>query len=71
MQHRIVMREAAGGGSRPQSKEGIHVIYRTVLRLPHYDDQLKLYEDFACRPQAFYSEDVEKAAVTRQTLVVK
>ena len=40
-------------------------------KAPHYDDQLKLYGDFACRPQAFYSEDVEKAAVTRQTLVVK
>ncbi len=37
---------------------------------PHYADQLQLYLDFACRPQAFYREDVEKAAIERTTLRV-
>ena len=32
---------------------------------PHYDDQLAIYESFDCRVQAFYPEDVEKAAVSR------
>jgi penicillin G amidase len=30
---------------------------------PHYEDQLSLYANFECRPQAFYRTDVEKAAV--------
>lgn len=38
---------------------------------PHYDDQLKLYEDFACRKQAFYPDDVERAAVSRRTITVE
>lgn len=37
---------------------------------PHYQDQLQLYADFGCRPQAFYREDVEKTAVARQTFTI-
>ncbi len=29
---------------------------------PHYQDQLALYENFECRPQAFAREDLEKVA---------
>lgn len=38
---------------------------------PHYEDQLQLYADFGCRPQAFYREDVEKAAVERREFSVQ
>ena len=38
---------------------------------PHYADQLALYEDFECRTQAFYRDDVEKAAVSRTELTVE
>ncbi len=38
---------------------------------PHYEDQLQLYADFGCRPQAFYREDVEKSAVARQEFTVE
>lgn len=38
---------------------------------PHYADQLQLYADFGCRPQAFYRDDVEKAAVSQVTLTVE
>ena len=40
-------------------------------RSPHTDDQLALYEDFACRMQAFYPADVEAAAVSRTELTVE
>lgn len=40
-------------------------------RSPHYDDQLQLYADFGCRPQAFYREDVEKAATARTVFTVE
>jgi len=36
----------------------------------HYQDQLQLYADFGCRPQAFYREDVERTAVARQTVTI-
>ena len=38
---------------------------------PHYQDQLQLYADFGCRPQAFYREDVEKSAVARKAFTVE
>ena len=38
---------------------------------PHYEDQLQLYADFGCRPQAFYREDVEKSAVARKAFTVE
>lgn len=37
---------------------------------PHYDDQLKLYETFTCRPQALKRSEVEKAAVERTNLTL-
>ena len=37
----------------------------------HYEDQLQLYADFGCRPQAFYREDVEKSAVARKAFTVE
>ena len=40
-------------------------------RSPHYDDQLQLYADFDCRPQAFYRDDVEKAATGRTVFTVE
>lgn len=40
-------------------------------RSPHYEDQLQLYADFGCRPQAFYRDDVEKAAVARKSFTVE
>jgi penicillin amidase len=36
----------------------------------HYKDQLELYEDFDCRVQAFTREEVEAAAVSRDTVQV-
>ena len=38
---------------------------------PHYEDQLQLYVDFGCRAQAFYRDDVEKAAVSRTAFTVE
>ncbi|MBP7000422.1 MAG: penicillin acylase family protein [Amaricoccus sp.] len=38
---------------------------------PHYQDQLQLYADFGCRPQAFYREDVEKSAVAKATFTIE
>ena len=38
---------------------------------PHYEDQLQLYADFGCRPQAFYREDVEQSAVARKAFTVE
>ena len=38
---------------------------------PHYADQLALYEEFECRAQAFYRDDVEKAAVSRTEFTVE
>lgn len=38
---------------------------------PHYDDQLTLYENFECRPQALLREDVEKVGKDRITLTVE
>lgn len=38
---------------------------------PHYEDQLQLYADFGCRPQAFYQQDVEKAAVSEMTFTIE
>ena len=38
---------------------------------PHYDDQLQLYADFGCRPQAFYAEDVETSTVARKTFTIE
>jgi penicillin amidase len=40
-------------------------------RSPHYADQLALYEDFGCRDQAFYREDVEAAAVSRTAFAIE
>ncbi|MEI2301479.1 penicillin acylase family protein [Ensifer sp. MJa1] len=37
---------------------------------PHYDDQLKLYESFTCRPQPLTRSEVEKVAVDRLELTV-
>jgi penicillin amidase len=36
----------------------------------HYKDQLELYEEFDCRVQAFTREEVEAAAVSRDTVQV-
>ncbi|WP_290739815.1 penicillin acylase family protein [Amaricoccus sp.] len=38
---------------------------------PHYQDQLQLYADFGCRPQAFYRDDVEKSAVGRMAFTIE
>lgn len=38
---------------------------------PHYQDQLQLYADFGCRPQALHREDVEKSAVARTAFTVE
>lgn len=32
---------------------------------PHYEDQMALYEDFGCRPQALLREDIDKVAKDR------
>lgn len=37
---------------------------------PHYNDQMALYENFECRPQALLREDVEKVAGGRVTLEI-
>lgn len=37
---------------------------------PHYDDQLALYENFECRPQAFLREDVQKVSQDRVSFVI-
>ncbi|MGU3575180.1 penicillin acylase family protein [Brucellaceae bacterium C25G] len=36
----------------------------------HYDDQIKLYNDFECRPQAFTRADVEKSGVETIRLTI-
>ena len=42
----------------------------TGEKSPHYDDQLKLYEGFTCRPQPLTRSEVEKVAVNRLELTV-
>lgn len=37
---------------------------------PHYRDQLQLYQDFDCRVQALTRDDVEAAAVSRETISI-
>ena len=37
---------------------------------PHYDDQIKLYETFTCRPQALTRSAVEKVAVETLKLTI-
>ncbi len=42
----------------------------TGKKSPHYDDQLKLYETFTCRPQALTRNEVEKVGVETLKLTV-
>lgn len=39
-------------------------------KAPHYEDQVKLYNDFECRPQALTRADVEKAGVETIKLTI-
>lgn len=41
------------------------------VKAPHYEDQIQLYADFKCRPQAFARKDVEKAGVETIKLTIE